>query len=98
MVTSQLLSIDLQEPTSSLQIFPRSPVQISDLSAWQGIFLAHHRQSAWEMPEDYLAQCILSINIGSARKLERLIEGKVQPEQFLLCNIAIYPAKVTKTA
>jgi AraC family transcriptional regulator len=67
---SELRSLitDLKEVQSSLQIFPRSPIQISDPTAWQGILLAHHRQLAWEMPENHLAQPILSINIGAARK------------------------------
>lgn len=94
MVKPQSLSANLQEPTSSLQIFPRSPVQISDPTKWQGIFLAHHRQPAWEMPENHLAQSILSINIGSACKLERLIDGRLQRERFIPGNIAIYPAGV----
>ena len=72
MVKPQSLSADLQESKSSLQIFPRSPVQISDPTKWQGIFLAHHRQPAWEMPENHLAQATLSIDIGSACKLKRL--------------------------
>lgn len=46
------------------------------------------------MPENHLAQSILSINIGSACKLERLIDGKLQRERFIPGNIAIYPAKV----
>lgn len=94
MVKPQSLTADLQEPTSSLQIFPRSPVQISAPTKWQGIFLAHHRQPAWEMPENHLAQSILSINIGSACKVERLIDGRFQREQFIPGNIAIYPAEV----
>lgn len=94
MVKPQSLSADLQQSKSSLQIFPRSPIQISDPTKWQGIFLAHHRQPAWEMPENHLAQSILSINIGSACKLERLIDGKLQRERFIPGNIAIYPAKV----
>lgn len=94
MVKPQSLTADLQEPTSSLQIFPRSPIQVSDSTAWQGIFLAHHRQPAWEMPENHLAQTILSVNIGSARKLERVIDGRLQRERFLPGNVAIYPAEV----
>lgn len=94
MVKPQSLTANLQEPISSLQIFPRSPVQISDPTNWQGISLAHHRQPAWEMPENHLAQSILSINIGSARKLERSIGGRLQREPFLPGNTAIYPAQV----
>jgi AraC family transcriptional regulator len=85
---------DLKEVESSLQIFPHAPVQISDPLTWQGIFLAHHRQPAWEMPENHLTQPILSINIGAARKIERVIEGQLQRERFLPGNIAIYPAEV----
>lgn len=46
------------------------------------------------MPENHLAQYTLSINIGSAFKLERVIDGRLQKEQFIPGNIAIYPAKV----
>lgn len=88
------LSADLKQSDSSLQLFPRSPIQISDPSLWQGILLAHHRQPAWEMPENHLAQHILSINIGADRKIERVIDGRFQQEQFLTGNIAIYPADV----
>ncbi|MGG6263434.1 helix-turn-helix domain-containing protein [Leptolyngbya sp. AN03gr2] len=83
--------IDLQESESSLKLFPRSPVQ---LAVWQDIFLVHHRQPAWEMPENHLVQHILSINIGADRKIERVIDGQFQQEQFLSGNVAIYPAEV----
>lgn len=85
------LSIDLKQSESSLQLFPRSPIQIA---SWQEIFLVHHRQPAWEMPENHLAQHILSINIGADRKIERVIDGRFQQEQFLSGNVAIYPAHV----
>lgn len=83
---------DLIKVESSLQIFPRSPVQISDPTIWQDIFLAHHRQPTWEMPENHLAQHVLSVNIGAARQIERVIDGQIQREQFLSRNFAIYPA------
>ena len=82
-VKPQSLTANLQETESSLQIFPRSPVQISDPTKWQGIFLAHHRQPAWEIPENHLVQTILSINIGSACNLERLIDARLQRERFI---------------
>ncbi|GAP97982.1 helix-turn-helix domain-containing protein [Leptolyngbya sp. NIES-2104] len=90
----QSLAANLAETESASQIFPRSPVQMSDPSAWQNIFLVHHRQPAWEMPENYLAQPIVSVNIGAAQKLERVIEGRLQRENFLTGNIALYPAEV----
>ncbi len=67
---------------------------MSDPTAWSGIFLAHHRQPAWEMPENRLSQHILSINLGFASKIERVIDGRLQREQFLPGNIAIYPANI----
>lgn len=88
------ISADLKETESSLKLFPRSPVQISDPSRWRGIFLVHHRQPAWEMPENHLTQHVLSINIGADRKIERVIDGRFQQEQFLSGNVAIYPAEV----
>ncbi len=88
------LIADLKEAESFLKIFPRSPVQVSDPTVWQGIFLAHHRQPAWEMPENHLSQHILSINIGSASKVERMIDGRLQRERFLPGNIGIYPAEI----
>lgn len=94
MPKSPPLTADLKEVNSSLQIFPRPPVQLSDPTAWAGIFLAHHRQPAWEMPENRLPQNILSVNIGATRKLERMIDGRLQREQFLTGNMAIYPADV----
>lgn len=91
------LTVDLKEAESSLQIFPRSPLQVSDPTAWQGIFLAHHRQPAWEMPENRLSQHILSINIGATRKIERVINGRLQRERFLTGQVAIYPSDVDYT-
>lgn len=67
---------------------------MSDATAWQNIFLAHHRQPAWEMPENHLSQHILRINIGVTRKIERVINGRLQREQFFPGNIAIYRANV----
>src|SRR4028119_730757 len=91
------LIVDLKEAESFLQIFPRSPLQVSNPTSWQGIFLAHHRQPAWEMPENQPSQHILSINIGAARKVERRIDGQVQRERFLTGDVAIYPAGVDYT-
>ncbi|PAX53442.1 AraC family transcriptional regulator [Brunnivagina elsteri] len=94
MTKERSLTANLKEAESFLKIFPRSPVQVSNPSAWQGIFLAHHRQPAWEMPENRLSQHILSINLGSASKIERVIDGRLQREQFLPGNIAVYPANI----
>jgi AraC family transcriptional regulator len=91
------LIVDLKEAESFLKIFPRSPLQVSDPAIWQGIFLAHHRQPAWEMPENQPSQHILSINIGSARKVERRIDGQLQRERFLTGDVAIYPADIGYT-
>ncbi|MBD2460265.1 helix-turn-helix transcriptional regulator [Oscillatoria sp. FACHB-1407] len=93
----QSLTIDLKQTESFLQIFPRSPVQVSNPSTWQGIFLAHHRQPAWEMPENHVSQHILSVNIGAASKVERVIDGQLQRERFLPGNTAIYPSEVDYT-
>jgi hypothetical protein len=47
-----------------------------------------HRQAAWEMPENPLSQQILSINIGSATKVEWVIDGRFQQEkEILACRI-----------
>ncbi len=91
------LTVDLKETESFLQIFPRSPLQVSNPTTWQTIFLAHHRQPAWEMPENRLSQHILSINIGAASKVDRVIDGRLQRERFLTGNVAIYPADVDYT-
>lgn len=91
------LIVDLKEAESFLQIFPRSPLQVSDSTLWQSIFLAHHRQPAWEMPENQPFQHILSINIGSARKVERRIDGQLQRERFLTGDVAVYPAGIDYT-
>jgi AraC family transcriptional regulator len=91
------LVVDLKETESFLKIFPRSPLQTSDPTHWQGFFLAHHRQPAWEMPENQPSQHILSINIGAARKVERRIDGQLQRGRFLTGNVAIYPAGVDYT-
>ena len=91
------LTVDLKETESFLKIFPRSPLQVSNPMAWQGIFIAHHRQPAWEMPENRLSQHILSINIGAASKVERVIDGRLQRERFLTGNVAIYPSDVDYT-
>lgn len=91
------LVVDLTEADSFLKIFPRSPVRVSDVADWNGIFLAHHRQPAWEMPENQLSQHILSINIGATAKVERVVNGRLQREQFFNGNVAIYPANVAYT-
>lgn len=92
-----LLLVSLKETESFLKIFPRSPLQISDPTVWQDIFLTHHRQPAWEMPENRLLQHILSINIGAVSKVERVIDGRLQRERFLTGNVAIYPSDVDYT-
>ncbi|MDX2214023.1 MAG: AraC family transcriptional regulator [Oculatellaceae cyanobacterium bins.114] len=91
------LTVDLKENEPFLKIFPRSPLQVSDPTLWQGIFLAHHRQPAWEMPENQLSQHVLSINIGATRKVERRIDGQLQRERFLTGDVAIYPAGIDYT-
>ncbi|GAC1457749.1 MAG: AraC family transcriptional regulator [Chamaesiphon sp.] len=93
----QSLTVDLKEAESFLKIFPQPPVQVSNPTVWQGIFLSHHRQPPWEMPENRLSQHILSINIGSASNVERIIDGRLQRERFLTGNVAIYPSGVDYT-
>ena len=90
----QLDTVDLTKADTLLQIFPQPPVCTSNGTDWDGIFLVHNRQPAWEMPTNRLAQPILSINIGSSMKIERIIDGRLQREQFLNGNVAIYPANV----
>jgi AraC family transcriptional regulator len=97
MPKAQSLTVDLKQADTFLKIFPRSPLQVSDPTLWQGIFLAHHRQPAWEIPENHLSQHILSVNIGAVSKVERVIDGRLQRERFLVGNTAIYPSGIDYT-
>ncbi len=91
---TQASTVDLTKADTLLQIFPQPSLCTSDGTDWDGIFLVHNRQPAWEMPTNRLAQTILSINIGSSAKIERIIDGRLQREQFFNGNVAIYPADV----
>lgn len=91
------LAVDLLEADALSQIFPCSSVASSHPIAWSGLIVEHHRQPAWETPEHCLIQHVISINIGSVSKIERVVNGRLQQERFLNGNVGIYPARVSET-
>ncbi|MBD3887226.1 helix-turn-helix transcriptional regulator [Phormidium tenue FACHB-886] len=98
MTTSQkgVLQVDFTEKDGSESILPRSPLLSSHNLGWNGIWVQHHYQPAWEMPECALSQHMLSIHhLDHLVESERVLDGKRQTEQLNKGDIALIPANVS---
>jgi AraC family transcriptional regulator len=93
------LKAAVQEPLTPahapLSIFPTPPVRSSQAMRWEGLYVEHHQQPAYETPEYCYGWCNVSIHLGQPVRVEKWIEtAKSQARWVREGDIGIYPANV----
>ncbi|BCL38440.1 AraC family transcriptional regulator [Nostoc sp. MS1] len=87
--------IDSQKATNPLSLLPYPPQLTSQASGWSGIYVEHHQQSAFDLPEQIGSQHIICVHqFQQPTQLERSLDGKCQTEEIGCGEIAIIPAQV----
>lgn len=87
--------IDSQEVTNPLSLLPYPPQLTSQASGWSGIYVEHHQQAAFDLPEQTGSQHIICVHqFQQPTQLERSLDGKHQLEEVSCGEIAIIPAQV----
>jgi AraC family transcriptional regulator len=77
------LYVDYLQKDSTLLLLPNSPLLTSEKSAWDSIQLAHHRQPAWDLPENHSKQHIIFIPTKhQAATIEFVSEGNRRSVQY----------------
>jgi AraC family transcriptional regulator len=87
--------IDSSEVTNPLPLLPYPPLLTSQASRWSGIYVEHHQQSVFDLPEQTGTQHIICVHqFPQLTQLERSFDGKRQTETIGSGEIAIIPAQV----
>lgn len=96
MLEQRPLSIDLTKPVDVLQLVPRPPLLTSEEAEWKNILLQHHRQPAWEMPENHAAQNVIAIHYERENntQVDRMMDETRQQELLHYGSCVIVPANV----
>jgi AraC family transcriptional regulator len=87
--------INSSEVTNLLPLLPYPPLLTSQASRWSGIYVEHHHQSVFDLPEQTGIQHIICVHqFPQLTQLERSFDGKRQMETIGSGEIAIIPAQV----
>ncbi len=93
------LAVDFTQENEVLQIMPRPPILSSHDLQWDGIYVQHHHQPAWETPEYSHTRHMLLVHTSErVVRAERVLDGRRQREQLSWGNIVIIPATVQHQA
>jgi AraC family transcriptional regulator len=84
------------EAADSLPLLSHPPLLTSQASKWRGIYVEHHQQSVFDLPEQIGSQHIICVHqFQQSTQLKRSLDGKRQTETIGCGEIAIIPAQVT---
>ncbi|MBW4662493.1 MAG: AraC family transcriptional regulator [Drouetiella hepatica Uher 2000/2452] len=87
--------IDSQKVTNPLSLLPYPPRLNSQASGWSGIYVEHHQQAAFDLPERTGSQHVVCVHqFQQPTQLERSLDGKHKIEEVGSGEIAIIPAQV----
>lgn len=87
--------IDSQKVTNPLSLLPYPPLLTSQASGWSRIYVEHHRQSAFDLPEQIGSQHVICVHqFQQSTRLEQSLDGKYQIEEIGCGEIAVIPAQV----
>ena len=93
------LAVDFTQENEVLQIMPRPPILSSQNLQWDGIYVQHHHQPAWETPEYSHTRHMLLVHTSEqVVQAERVLDGRRQKEQLSQGNIVIIPVTVPHQA
>jgi len=77
---------------------PRPPLITSKNEDWEGVYLQHDRQPAFELPEHTHSQHTLIIGMDNELKAEWLINSQFQDLQYNMGDVFVIPAGVPHKA
>jgi AraC family transcriptional regulator len=100
MAETQSLIVDFTQEEDVTQILPHPALRSSEDLAWQGLYVQHHQQPAWETPEyAHTRHMLLIHNANPTIQAERQFDGHRQLEQLGgKTNIVIVPAMIQHRA
>lgn len=96
MSKSPSLTVDLTQPSELLQLIPRPPLLTSEKAQWNNILVQHHRQPAWEMPDNITNQHVVVVHhkVDSCLEVSRMMDETRQLEYMSHGSCVIIPANV----
>ena len=77
---------------------PLPPIITSKNENWEGVYLRHDRQPAFELPEHSHSQHTLIIGMDDGLKAEWSIDGEFQDLQYNRGDVFIVPAGASHRA
>lgn len=91
---SNTVTFDLSKQEVNRQILPYSPVFSSHTLNWEGIYVQHYQQPAWETPECNHSQHAIVVHpvTTSLARIERRLNGRWQDEQMIRGEFVLVPA------
>jgi AraC family transcriptional regulator len=94
MLNSTYLEIDVMKPASVNLLLPLAPIFSSIHNI---ILIDHHCQPAWETPNFYSLQNIITIFIGQSTQVHQMVGSNTQQAIYAAGKIGIYPAHQPRT-
>ncbi|MBW4695795.1 MAG: AraC family transcriptional regulator [Lyngbya sp. HA4199-MV5] len=93
------LTVDFTQDDEVLRVLARPPLLTSQSLAWNGIYVQHHRQPAWETPAYAHTRHMLMVHQAQhVVHSERVLDGRRQKEVLGNQQIVIVPASVSHQA
>ncbi|RUT02433.1 AraC family transcriptional regulator [Dulcicalothrix desertica PCC 7102] len=94
MLDKSLVAVDVTQEQTILNALPLAPIISSAAKGWNKIYVAYHRQPAWETPELSFAQHNVVIYTGQPVQGKRYSEGHSLEGTYTSGKIGIYPATI----
>jgi AraC family transcriptional regulator len=91
------LEIDVTKPESMKSLLPVAPIFSNANSSQVLVPIDHHCQPAWETPNFYSLQHIITIFVGQSTKVYQMIRRDTQQATYATGKIGIYPAHQQRT-
>lgn len=89
------IRVDFTHTDAVLQVLPQAPVISSSGAGWRGIYLEHHRQPPYEMPEHCAHQHVIALYHNSKPvPVKRKLNEQFSLEYLIQGGIVIEPAGV----
>ena len=96
MSTANSLAVNYPQGKDILRLFPRLPLFSSHLFGWEGIYVQHHQQPVWEMPESFPPQHVVVVHHGEQpSEIHRVLDGRRQSAQVGDGYMGLIPAKAS---
>ncbi|BDA71141.1 hypothetical protein RIVM261_000550 [Rivularia sp. IAM M-261] len=94
MLDKSLVAVDVTQEQTILNALPLAPIISSAAKGWNKIYVAYHRQPAWQTPELSFAQHSIMIYTGQPVLGRRMSEGRALEGSYTFGKIGIHPATI----